>query len=216
WIASCAAGGRRNDLETMRRSVPLHYTDVGYGHHPVKQKQHRYMFEWIPYFRAHTMSWDNNEGGYEPPGNQPIDAYAYHVAMAPSLTSMILFDESDEERFELGKRMHAIWRRAARLMLEGDYYPLTETRKSERDYYAMQFHQPDTGEGFFQVVRNTQATEDRFVVCPAAIDPAQMYILEQSESGEQRRLRGSDWMHGFAVELPQRSGQLWFYRPLAV
>ena len=31
WIDSCASGGRRNDLETMRRSVPLHYTDYGYG-----------------------------------------------------------------------------------------------------------------------------------------------------------------------------------------
>lgn len=46
----------------MRSSVPLHYTDVGYGHHPIKQKQHRYMFEWIPYFRAHTMNWDNDDG----------------------------------------------------------------------------------------------------------------------------------------------------------
>lgn len=57
WIDSCASGGRRNDPETLRRAVPLHYTDVEYGVHPVKQKQHRYMFEWIPYFRAHNMSW---------------------------------------------------------------------------------------------------------------------------------------------------------------
>ena len=33
-IDSCASGGRRNDLETMRRSVPLHYSDYGYGLHP--------------------------------------------------------------------------------------------------------------------------------------------------------------------------------------
>ncbi|MGM9624640.1 MAG: alpha-galactosidase, partial [Eubacteriales bacterium] len=39
WIDSCASGGRRNDLDTMRRAVPLHYTDVGYGNHPIKQKQ---------------------------------------------------------------------------------------------------------------------------------------------------------------------------------
>ena len=45
WIDSCASGGRRNDLDTMRRAVPLHYTDVGYGNHPVKQKQHRTLFE---------------------------------------------------------------------------------------------------------------------------------------------------------------------------
>ena len=32
WIDSCASGGRRNDLETMRRGVPLHPTDYGYGY----------------------------------------------------------------------------------------------------------------------------------------------------------------------------------------
>ena len=52
WVDSCASGGRRNDLESMRRGVPLHYTDVGYGNHPIKQMQHRLHFEWIPYFRA--------------------------------------------------------------------------------------------------------------------------------------------------------------------
>lgn len=45
----------------MRR----HYTDVGYGNHPIKQKPHRQMFEWIPYFRAHNMNWDDPETGEE-------------------------------------------------------------------------------------------------------------------------------------------------------
>jgi len=212
WIDSCAAGGRRNDLETLRRSVPLHYTDVGYGHHPVKQKQHRYMFEWIPYFRAHNLNWDNDEGTYEPMGNKPVDAYAYHVAMAPSVTSMISFDD-EEERFAMGKRMHAIWRKAADIMLDADYYPLTATRKSEEDYYAMQFHNPDSDQGFFQVVRNTRAPEERFIVYPEGIDDAKTYVLENRESGEEVRLTGAAWKRGFAVAIPKRSGQLWFYRP---
>ena len=37
WIDSCSSGGRRNDLETMRRSVPLHPTDYGYGYHHINQ-----------------------------------------------------------------------------------------------------------------------------------------------------------------------------------
>ena len=50
-IDSCASGGRRNDLETMRRSVPLHYSDYGYGLHPVKVDFQRTLFEWLPYFK---------------------------------------------------------------------------------------------------------------------------------------------------------------------
>ena len=58
-IDSCASGGRRNDLDTMRRAIPLQYTDVGLGNHPLKQIQRRYMFEWIPYFRAHTVNFND-------------------------------------------------------------------------------------------------------------------------------------------------------------
>ena len=42
----------------MRRSVPLHYTDYGYGDHPVKLAFHHTLYEWIPYFKECTLSWD--------------------------------------------------------------------------------------------------------------------------------------------------------------
>ena len=89
WIDSCASGGRRNDLETMRRAVPLHYTDVGYGHHPIKQKQHRQMFEWIPYFRAHNMNWYNPETDDYDATSRPTDRFSYYVAMTPALTELL-------------------------------------------------------------------------------------------------------------------------------
>ncbi len=38
-------GGRRDDLATMRRSVPLHSSDFGYGNYPVKFAFHRVLFQ---------------------------------------------------------------------------------------------------------------------------------------------------------------------------
>lgn len=208
WIDSCASGGRRNDLETMRRAVPLHYTDVGYGNHPIKQKQHRAMFEWIPYFRAHTMSWDNEEGTYEN-GGKPVDRYAYHCALAPAITSMIEYDDSDA-LFALGRALHPIWREAAKLMLSGDYYPLTECRKSSRDYYAMQFDDPASRRGFIQAVRNTQAEEDELTVYPFARDGA-VYRFTDPETGRTRTHTGRELLDGFTVRIPKRSAVIWFY-----
>ena len=108
WIDSCASGGRRNDLETMRRAVPLHYTDVGYGDIPVKQKQYREMFEWIPYFRSHNMAWDREYVektlGQEWTDN---DDYTFEVAMAPAVTYMTWWD-ADDEQFGRTKRAEKI------------------------------------------------------------------------------------------------------------
>lgn len=98
----------------MRRAV----TDVGYGEHPMKQKQHRQMFEWIPYFRAHTLNHDDDHGNYLTGGEQQVDAFAYHNAMAPAITSMIEYNDS-EELFAFGRKMNVIWRRAAALELRG-------------------------------------------------------------------------------------------------
>ena len=207
-LDSCASGGRRNDLETMRRSVPFHYTDIGYGNHPVKQKQHREMFEWIPYFRAHTLSWDV-DGKYVDWHDTPVDRFAYHCAMAPAVTSTIQYNDSDE-LFEVGRTMEPVWRRAAELMLSGDYYPLTECRKSAGDYYAMQFDDPESKKGFIQVIRNTACEIESFTVMPFAV-AEDTYKFENMETGEKFTLSGKDFAKGYTVNIPKRSGQIWFY-----
>ncbi|MBE6542633.1 MAG: hypothetical protein E7672_09365, partial [Ruminococcaceae bacterium] len=63
-IDSCAAGGRRNDIETMRRSVPIHSTDYGYGNYPIQQSFMQTMYSWIPYFRSYAESWERTDGEY--------------------------------------------------------------------------------------------------------------------------------------------------------
>ncbi len=209
WIDSCSSGGRRNDLDTMRRAVSLHYTDIGYGNHPIKQKQHREMFEWMPYFRAHTMSWDR-DGQYVDWDMQPVDKFAFHCAMTPAITATIEFYDN-EEIFNAGREMIPIWRRAANIMLTGDYYPLTECRKSPEDYYAMQFDDPEQGIGFLQVIRNIQCAEDTFTAMPFAV-AGETYSFENMETGECFTMTGEELAKGFETKLPKRTGQIWFYK----
>lgn len=210
WIDSCAGGGRRNDLETMRRSVPLHYTDYCYGHHPSKQLQHNHMFSWIPYFRAHNMSWDDPATGeYNNQFHMP-DSYAFYCAMAPSLTDMTFWN-AEEEAFALSRKMVAIWRKAASLMTSCDFYPLTECRASCEDMYAVQFFSPERQEGFLQVTRNNACPEESFTARFRAVDDEATYILTEAESGETAEYTGAQLKNGFVVTLPIRSGRIWFY-----
>lgn len=209
WIDSCASGGRRNDLETMRRSVALHYTDVGYGHHPVKQKQHREMFEWMPYFRAHNMSWDKPDGTYGTANKPPVE-FDFHCALAPALTSMYTYDDT-EEHFEIGRKMDLIWREAAELELSGDYYPLSECNCDPHDWYAMQFDDPKSRRGFIQVIRNTLAEPDSYHLNLPCVHDGMTYILTDRESGESRTLNASELSRGLDVKLNKREGIIFFY-----
>ena len=207
WIDSCASGGRRNDLDTMRRAVPLHYTDVGYGVHPIKQKQHRSLFEWIPYFRAHNMSWDNPDGTYG--GNRPVDEFAFQCAMAPALTDMTGY-LSEDTAFAVSRKMTPVWREAAGLMLRGDYYPLTACRKDAADWYAMQFDDSDAGEGFVQVVRNVQVTEDTYRV-QMHTETGKTYTFTDRLTGDSFTKTAEELECGFDVTLEPRSGVVLFY-----
>lgn len=218
-IDSCASGGRRNDLETMRRSVTLHYTDVGYGLHPTKQLQHRRMFEWIPYFRAHVQSWDHpetNAYGLKAADSYPreVDKYAFYVALTPAITDTLDHRES-EERFALSRQMQPIWRKAAELMLSGDYYPLTECRESQEDFYAMAFYDPEAGKGFLNVVSNNRNPETGFTAVLDMLEPEAAYTLTEAESGQTRQFTGAALAKGLEVTLPPRSGVIYFIEKTA-
>ena len=209
WIDSCASGGRRNDLESMRRAVTLHYTDVGYGNHPIKQKQHREMFEWIPYFRAHTMSWDTPDGTYGK-ADKPADEFAFHCAMTPAISSTVTYDDTDE-RFELATKMHKIWREAAELELSGDYYPISECRCDPRDWYAMQFDNEQEKRGFVQAIRNTLAEDETYLLKLPCIHEGKTYTFVNRENGEELSFSSRELACGIEIKLPKRTGIIYFY-----
>jgi alpha-galactosidase len=209
WIDSCASGGRRNDLETMRRSAPLHYTDFGYGDHPVKLSFHHVLFEWLPYFKEVTLSWDlEGRARYD----QRADSFSYHCGLGPMLIPCIDIRRDDYD-FDLIKRMLGIWRRAAELMIAGDYYPLTPIHRTPAQWVARQFDCPEQGRGFIQAIRLPAASEETLVVRPEALVTDAVYRFDNPETGETRQCTGlAAHDDGFAFPLQPRQAALWFYR----
>jgi len=208
WIDSCASGGRRNDLETMRRSVPLHYTDYGYGDHPIKLAFHHTLFEWIPYFKECTLSWDR--AGVERFDNQ-ADSYSFHCGMAAMLFATIDIRRDDYD-FALIRKMIAIWRKAVGLMLYGDYYSHTPFHKDAAQWVAWQFDRPESGEGFVQGIRLPDAEDESITLYLKGIQPDATYVFTNDETGEHKVIAGEALLRdGFDLALPARSGAIWFY-----
>jgi alpha-galactosidase len=212
WIDSCSSGGRRNDLETMRRSVPLHYTDFGYGNHPVKLAFHHTLYAWIPYFKECTLSWDILQPDEDQRFDKQVDSFSFHCGMAPMMFATLDIRREDYD-FTLAAKMIALWRRAAETMLHGDYYPLTPFSKSGDKWVIWQFDIPEAQHGLIQAIRLADCLDESITVIPQAISTGCTYHFENPETQQTFEISGAELAQtGFTFKLPKRSGTLWFYQ----
>ena len=177
--------------------------------HPVKLAFHSALFEWIPYFKECTLSWDiAGNTRFDP----QLDSFSFHCAMAPMLfvTLDICRDDYD---FALAVKMIEVWRKVAGLMLEGDYYPLTPYHRAADQWVARQFDRPEEGRGFIQGIRLPAAPEETFTVYPKGLQAEATYRLENPETGEVRELTGAALQsQGFCFALSKRAGAIWLYQ----
>lgn len=211
-IDSCASGGRRNDLETMRRSVTMHPTDYGYGDPPIKQRFYNALFAWIPYFRALSVIWKEENGKYllNEPDPRGLDNYALHNGLGPMFNSGVFCDDPQELLDRVRTFADTVWHPAAPYMMEGDYYPLTETRCSVHDWCAYAFFDPKKESGFIHLIRNPYAEAETFTTHLSPLDPACTYRFTNPETGEQFDTAGNA---ALTFALPARSGTIWFFAP---
>ena len=171
-IDSCASGDRRNDLETLRRAVPLLRSD--YRFEPAGTQGHTYgMALWIPYYgtsvgassdyvvRSHWCPWLGI--GLDVRAKNP-DWTRYHHLVAEMRTVMHYYQE-------------------------GDYYPLTPYSLDNSVWMAWQFHRPDLGEGVVQVFRRAESPYCGAQFKLHGLDPAARYALTDLDVQDQTTTR---------------------------
>ena len=185
-IDSCASGGRRNDLETMRRSVPLLRDD--YLFEPSGQQNHTYGLSfWLP-FHGTGMRLTNKSAG---PASSAADAahkedskfdpYLFRSQMVPCLNACWDLRSKDLNYDELRCAVAQFERVAPSLL--GDYYPLTPYNSGNDGFMAWQYDLPESGEGVVQVFRR----EDSPVVSAKfklhGLDASAKYEVENLDGG---------------------------------
>ena len=217
-IDSCASGGRRNDLESMKRAVPLHQTDYGYGHHPTKQKYAQHLYSWIPYFRGFAHSWDLENGDYVwPDWDQPaphlcVDEFDLLNTIAPMMAIVSYVRIQDHpEWVETQKQIMQLYREV-RHLLKADFYSMGERHCDPAKWSAWQFNAPESREGMLQFFRNTQSSQESFTAVLKGLEPETEYVFRNAVSGECRKYTGRTVMkEGFVETLDRRSASVWVY-----
>jgi len=190
-IDTCASGGRRNDLETLRRSVPLLRSD--HLQPGISQQCHTYgIASWMPYFGQPMQDvWDN--------------LYLMRSGLCPELT--LRFDMRKKQRdYTLARRLVNHWRQFGRYFL-GDYYPLTPYSQDRKVWMAWQFDCPETGEGLVQAFRREESPEASARPRLAGLDSNATYTLTNLDIAGALEMTGRELLEtGLPIRIPDQSG----------
>lgn len=193
-IDSCASGGRRNDLETLRRAVPLLRSDYQFGHEATLPNQgHTYgISSWIPYYGSGCAFTD------------PYSARSYIMPCSG-------YGGTDDNT----RRAYAECRRVAPYML-GDYYPLTPYTLQPTDWIAWQFDRPELGDGVVQAFRRDANKVSTRVFRLGALEASATYEITDLDGAMPRVLTGKTLLEsGLPVDIPGQPGAaVVFYRKL--
>ena len=201
-IDSCASGGRRNDLETLRRAVPLLRSDYqafdGNPAYAPGNQGHTYgLSSWIPYY---------GQGAYFTDRDYVYSVRSY-LSPAFGLAADVRKPGID---WALIRQVSEQWRQVADSML-GDFYPLTTYQLSEELWLAWQFDLPERQKGMIQVFRRADSVYRQADLKLRGLDADKEYAITDLDTNTVTRKQGRELMEqGFTVEIARKPGAALF------
>jgi len=189
-IDNCASGGRRIDLETCMRSVPLWRSDTSCsaGHSEWNQMQACALGQYIP---LHTVAGWTHE--------------SYDFRSAATAGVICQWDYLEEGFSVEAARTVLAEARENRRYWYGDIYPLTPVTVDLDVIAAYQLHRPDLDAGAVFVYRRPECKSSSVNLKLHGLSPAKTYTLEVIDDGQQRtRTAGTGRdlaAHGLDLEL---------------
>ncbi len=198
-IDNCASGGRRIDLETTSRSIPLWRTDYQYGE-PNGYQSHTYGLNYfLPYHGT---------------GLYGADPYNFLSSIS---SATVMNWELLSQRNSIPEMQKAIAKfKQIRPYHSEDYYPLMgiEENTGEDVWLAYQLHRKVDDTGIIIAFRRAANTQESIEVSLKAICAEKSYTLTNYTDGSTQTLSGAELKKALKIELKNtRSATLIEYAP---
>jgi alpha-galactosidase len=207
-MEGCASGGRRIDLETLRRNHLYWKADHIYGEPHHQQSTLFAGLHWLPGGFLNSTVLDLQE-----------DCYALHSTFGGSLT--VGWDPTQREPepqapyFKqaydpaLAKAQIASFK-AVRHLFDGDFFPLTPYSPNPVYWLGWQFHRDDLDEGVAVIFRRQQARQGKRIIELQDLNPSQLYHLRLEGKGTLpfTQADGAALVNGFEVTHPALASSL--------
>ena len=208
-IDNCASGGRRIDIETLRRSIPLWRSDYQCTANfclEGAQSHHLTFNQWMP-FSGTGMG-------------RAYDTYRARSAYSPAFMTNHTFSEREAFGDDPAKMA---WLKGileeylkVRPYMTADFYPLTQVSDRNDIWSAAQFDRPSKGDGIVQVFRREQSPYERASFDLFAIDEEADYVFTDADDDLEFVVKGVELVEkGFTINIEEkRTSKLYFYKKI--
>lgn len=197
WIDSCASGGGRNDLESMRRAVPVLRSDSDRTTISRRLAMSTTFNKWIPFNGA-----SSNETGGAQIATGITDIYTVRASYLPIyFYNAAWYHSQDTLDWDAFRQGQEEWKEINKYLLD-DYYVLTPYRgvNNTEEWTAWMYVDTDTDSAVVQAFRPENATLDTFRITLKGLDADTYYTVRDVDGiNSIARVKGSALMKGLSV-----------------
>ena len=197
FIDSCASGGGRNDLESMRRAVPFNRSDSDRAGIPQRLAYSTTVLRWLPYQGCAAK-----DGGNEL-GSSSADIYAMRSAMLPitQYSGDFYYNPSnvDWESMLQYKRERNEYEK----YFYSDFYVLTPYNgiSDTKNWTAYMYFNPNTDSGVISAFRAVNCEQSQYTLKVKGVNPNHYYTIRDVDGyNSVQRIKGSALIQGLPLK----------------
>jgi alpha-galactosidase len=185
FVDSCASGGGRNDIESMKRGVPLLRSDFDRTATSIRLSMTSSFCKWIPFCGANTKE---KLSQLAPTGNS--DPYIWRASYLPALNVDSQFYADPDQDFSVLRNGLNEWKKVNPYLLK-EFYVLTPYHKIDdtTGFTAYAYYDPETEKGVLLAFRQENCADTSLMVNLPFAD--RKYTLTDEDTKEEYETDGS-------------------------
>lgn len=196
FIDSCASGGGRNDLETLRRSVPLLRSDSDRTTIELRLAMTSRLVQWIPF----TGAASKESSGQLTTGI--MDIYVLRASYLPFFRySAEFYHKQDSLDWDTLRQGMDEWN-DIKDYFYADFYRLTPYRSTTEkgEWTAWEYFDEESDSGVIQAFRLPECEEDTYLIQAKGVDPDSYYTVRDIDGvNNYAKIKGSALINGIPV-----------------